>query len=284
MSRLELLQQLVIDTASAIPLDQQHSALLRVETPTTDGELQVGVSDLDGDHPLTALMGFVAPDDWWALGVISTGWMGPLDGGRPSANPDAVRTAQVIAVTREGHVVSHVRAADGESFDDPPSHGRTLDALRRAVGLPTPPAEGFVPDVFLVLWLHFVEVEAREARFNLQKMTWVRAARCFPFAASVKNAHVREPGSFADLLLATVDDIDWERLRQWGTRGSLGKLVAPELARWMDDGMFSRWCADVLPPVHAQLERTCQRLAPDVSTRVREAVDAVLLGAAARAA
>lgn len=284
MSRLDLLQQLVVDTASSVPLDQQYTAMLRVDTPMADDELQVGVKELNGEHPLTELMGFVAPSDWWALGVIATGWMAPLDGGRPSAHPDAVRTAQVILVTRNGNIVSHVRAADGESFDDPPSYGRTLDALQRALGLPTPPAAGFVPDVFLVLWLQFVEAEAREARLNLQKMTWVRAARCFPFATSVRNAHVREPGAFAELLLATVDDIDWERLRLWGTRGSLGMLVKPDLAQWMDEGMFSRWIAGVLPPVHAQLERTCQRLAPEVSSRVREAVDAVLLGAAARAA
>lgn len=284
MSRLELLQQLVVDTAESVPFDLQYTAMLRVDSPTVDDELTVGVKELDGEHPLTGLMGFVAPDDWWALGTIATGWMGPLDAGRPSAHPDAVRVAQVIVVTRDGDVVSHVRASDGESFDEPPEGGRTFDALHRALGLPTPPPEGFVADVFAVLWLHFVEAEAREARANLQKMTWVRAARCFPFADGVRNAHVREPSEFARLLLATVHDIDWARLRQWGTRGSLGGLVRPELARWMDDGMFSRWMAESLPPVHAQLERTCQRLASRVSSQVREALDAVLLGAAARAA
>ena len=284
MSRLELLQQLVVDTATEVPFDQQYTAMLRVDTPTVDDELSVGVKSLDGEHPLTALIGFTAPDDWWALGTVATGWMGPLDGGRPSAHPDAVRTAQVIVVTREGNVISHVRAANGESFDDPPEGGLVFDAVHRALDLATPPAEGFVTDVFAVLWLHFVEAEAREARSNLQKMTWVRAARCFPFGNRVENAHLREPSDFARLLLATVHDIDWARLRRWGTRGSLGGLVRPELARWMDDGMFSRWMANSLPPVHAQLERTCQRLAPRVSSQVREALDAVLLGAAARAA
>ena len=284
MTRLELLQRAVTDAATAIPFDQEYSALLRVEKLDADDELQVGVKDLDGDHPLTALMGVTAPQEWWAIGTITTGWIGPMDDVRPSAHPDGQRVAQAIAVTRDADVVCHVRMADGETMDDPPSTGLVLEALHRTLGLPTSPTEGFAADIFLVLWLHFVEAEARDARANLQKMTWVRAARCFPFASTVKNSDVREPAAFADLFLRTVDGIGWEKLRQWGARGSLGKLIQPELARWMDDGMFSRWMAGSLPPVYAQLERTCQRLAPHVSTCVREAVDALLLGAAASAA
>ena len=284
MTRLELLKCLVVDTANATPLDRQYNAILQITSPTTDAEFQVGVADLGGEHPLAELMGFVAPTEWWAIGAIVTGWAGPLDGIRPSSNPEGVRIAQAIAVTRDGEVVSHVRMADGRAIDDPPESGRVLDALRRALQLPTPAPAGFVSDVFVVLWLHFVEAAAREARANVEKMTWVRAARCFPFPDAVKNADVRDPAVFAELFLATVDNIDWERLRQWGTRGSLGGLVDPPLAQWMDAGMFSRWMGGALPPVHAQLERTCQRLAPHISSRVREAVDALLLGAAARAA
>ena len=284
MTRLELLHEVVTDAATAVPLDSEHSALLRVDSPLAEDELQVGVKDLNGEHPLMALMGFVAPHDWWALGTITTGWIGPMDGTRPSAHPDGQRVAQAIVVTRDGDVMCHVRAADGETFSEPPSTGRVFDALHRALGLPTAPPEGFVADIFVGLWLHFVEAEARDARASLRKMTWVRAARCFPFAPSVKSTEIREPEAFADLFLRTVADIDWERLRQWGTRGSLGGLVRPELARWMDSGMFSRWMAGVLPPMHAQLERTCQRLSPQLSSAVREAVDALLLGAAAQAA
>ncbi|MFP5328063.1 MAG: hypothetical protein ACLGHT_11355 [Acidimicrobiia bacterium] len=284
MTRLELLQEVVGGVAETRPFDDDTNTVFFVSENAPDGSFNIGKKHLDGMHPLTELMGFAAPEDWWALGVVCTGWMAPMNGPRPSLHPEAVRIVQAIAVTRDGDVVNHTRVEGGEVIDEPPGEGMVLDALKRCLQLPTAPPQGFSADVFIVLWLQLVEAEARDARANLRKMTWMRAARRFPFADSVKNVDLREPAQFAEYALATVRDIDWERLRGWGSRGMLGGLVSPSLARWMDAGMFSRWLTGSLPPIHAQLERTCQRVGPNVSAPIREAVDALLIGAAAHAA
>lgn len=103
--------------------------------PTADG-CDVGVKDLDG-APADVLLGFVAPDDWVALGVAAGGWTHPIDSG-PGPTAPRQRAAVVTIVHRSGLVVSRVRMGD-EVFHEPPACGLTLDALRRALGLPTAP-------------------------------------------------------------------------------------------------------------------------------------------------
>jgi hypothetical protein len=92
------------------------------------------------DHPVDALMGTVAPDDWSAIGVVATGRARRLD--RPTAA--MVPVLVVLLVDRSGAAVSLLPRLDGggryeavEAGDGP--EGLMLDLCRRALGLPTAP-------------------------------------------------------------------------------------------------------------------------------------------------
>lgn len=280
--------------ASAVDTNQQYSGLVYLSEMRADEEFDIGVKDIGDLHPLTELMGFEAPPDWWALGTVGTAWMASYAGDadferglvskRPSQMPTRQRVVTSLLVARDGAVASCVRHGDGSEFTEPPTVGAVPDALKRCLGLPTPPPEAPPADFFIVLWLHFVDFASQEARANLQKMTWVRAARCFPSLAEAAGRDLHDVAAFADAAMRAVSEIDWSALRRWGTHGSLGSIVSPDLARWMDDGMFSRHVMAELPLVATQLEKTCFRLNPAVSNKVRAAVDALLLRATAAAA
>ena len=100
-------------------------------------EFEFGIKHLDG-HPVEALEGFRAPRSWFGLGVLTGGWVAPMDGTvvRPSAHPDAVRISQVVLMDRKGRVESRVRYPDGAIMSEVPTMGVVLDALRAALGLP----------------------------------------------------------------------------------------------------------------------------------------------------
>lgn len=93
----------------------------------------VGILPLDGLTPVDVLLGAVAPADWAVLGVATTGWAGQL--GRRSGR---VPAEVVVLVVRDGRVVGRVRRGD-QVITEPPACGLTLDCLRRALGLDTPP-------------------------------------------------------------------------------------------------------------------------------------------------
>lgn len=80
----------------------------------------VGTLPLDGLAPADVLLGAVAPADWAALGVATTG---PAD--------------VVVLVGRDGRVVGRARQGD-RAGTEPPAYGVTLDCLQRALGLGLP--------------------------------------------------------------------------------------------------------------------------------------------------
>lgn len=100
-------------------------------------EFELGLLPIDG-HPVEMLVGFRAPADWLALGVITGGWAAPLDGSRPSAHPEARRVTQVFLIDRDGVTASVLRYPDGSIQRLPgPAEGAVPDALRAALGLRT---------------------------------------------------------------------------------------------------------------------------------------------------
>lgn len=79
--------------------------LVRVDHLGGDS-LELGLLDLD-DHPATYLLGFTAPPSWRVLGVVCTGFAGPMaapgeEQVRPSAHPDAIRVRVVSLMARSG--------------------------------------------------------------------------------------------------------------------------------------------------------------------------------------
>ena len=113
--------------------------LVRIERRWRRGRpecgLDFGLRPLDC-HPVDALMRLRVPPSWVGLGVVCGGWAAPLDGGRPSAHPDAQRIVVVVLVGRDGAVVSRMRWPDGTVISEVPADGEVLQAMRLALGLP----------------------------------------------------------------------------------------------------------------------------------------------------
>jgi hypothetical protein len=95
-----------------------------------------GIKELAvGQHPLDELVGFTAPDQWAALGIVCHGWATQLLGTRPSLASDRVRVRSVHVVARDGTEVGGLRMSGGELELQDAVVGAVPDALRRCLGL-----------------------------------------------------------------------------------------------------------------------------------------------------
>jgi hypothetical protein len=68
----------------------------------------------------------------------------------------------------------------------------------------------------------------------------------------------------------------WEDIRRQACRreGFLGDIIDPDLAHWMDDGMFARWVLSDLPSVDELFVALRPRLTPSAARRMAHAVHA----------
>ena len=111
------------------------------------------------------------------------------------------------------------------------------DCLRRAIGLPTPPPPCGPVAWWAVDWLD-ATLEA-VCRDPARPWTWARVSGCTrarvrsrPTARGPRSSSW--PGQGAGL--------DWSSIRRHvGAEGGARCPIGPELAAWMDDGMFARW-------------------------------------------
>lgn len=241
--------------------------LLRIELE--DGAVTLGARDLDlGEHPADALLGFVAPEEWVAFGIIATGWGSPYceeHRARRGASRVRVRTAHVVA--RDGNEASALSMA-GEpvrtlglyrATDPDALAGSVPDIVRRVMNVPTAPA-GFPPsELMATVWLSGVTIEAR--RRPGHRLT----------SADIDNI---EPGGAeaTQLLVDHPDELTWESLRWMVVRGTEMFGIDPTLAAWFDDGAFARWALGGYPPVADQL----RDLAPLVTGKAMRAIRARL--------
>lgn len=127
----ESLQRLAstIDTDLGVVTNDAHDAsIIRV---LRNGE--VGVRPID-THPVDALVGFVAPDDWQVFGVITYGYS------RLGDNPESLRVRVVHLADRDGRQASALRFAYEENSTPITSTpaGRVPDCLARALNVATP--------------------------------------------------------------------------------------------------------------------------------------------------
>jgi hypothetical protein len=204
--------------------------------------------DLD---PLDLLLCSTTPQEWEALGLVFSGRLVDLPdspGGTARRHPG--RWVGAVLVLRDGRSVSVLDDGSGArristGVDRSPIEGRFADAIRRSLGLATAPPSFGVGAVVARVWLHRVHAVAVDGR---------------PVDADVVAAlRPPMPRSWSDLRLQCADGA-WSEL--W---------CDPEVADWMDDGMFSRWCLGAFPdPVEVLVDLT-ELAAPSAAAPLAEA-------------
>jgi hypothetical protein len=219
----------------------------------TEG-VDLGFKPIEG-HPLDSLLGFTAPAEWVALGVCAEGWAASMDSGqRPSQSKGRMRIRNTTLVGRGGAVASGMRLAGEEFKQMGEGVGTILDALKRALGVPTAPPE--------------VPFEG-----------WVARMLLMLIIGDTPQGHRRVPWCqlrpSLDNYKALAAEGTWETLR--GVASKRENMVADltcEDAAWMDAGMFSRWVIGGLPSYEHLLEEARQAATPEAFSQVRRQLKA----------
>lgn len=202
------------------------------------------------------------PEDFSAVGIVATGRLWALDPTSEAAAGIVASTGGGIGlayvVDRRGRVGWSSTAPNGPSCVSAPCEGAVVDALRRMLGLPTPPAAAPVEYAMVVLWLQEIEDLARALN---ECLTWTDA-----------------------LLIKGGDGPQsWEGFRAAvASRGAYGSLCESAMAAWMDEGMFARHVLGCLPDLRAQWKVTRPHLVPSAARSLSAIVHAVARGDADR--
>jgi hypothetical protein len=226
----------------------------------------LGLKPLD-EHPIEALTGFTAPDDWFAVGVASDGWAHSLE---PAARVARQRIRMFALVARDGSEVSAMRRYGHDELEFLPDRadGDLADTLRRVLGLATAPPSVPIAELMAKIWLEAIITAGRRSR-HATKLSWERAAALHPAMELVTYPVTANnlPALAADIARR----MDWERLRR---RMAEGHNAQAREAAWMDVGMFARRMVNGRPPTDDLVRRANHRLTPAASTRVHDALEA----------
>jgi hypothetical protein len=234
---------------------------------------ELAMRPLDGGHPLDALLGFVAPPGWAALGVATPGTGHALDGDRPS---ERVHVTMLLA--RSGASASVLRRGDEATRLGEPPQGLVADACRRALGLPTAAPPPTTAGLWARWWLDRLVQSAAGRAGGAPVPGWADAIALHPagFVPS-PGEPAPEPAAVAAATLGLADAWPWGRLRARPEvadllPGPVPSALTPDVAGWMDDGMFARWLLAGLPPAGDLLD-ACWALLPEaVAARVAATV------------
>jgi hypothetical protein len=223
---------------------------------------------IDNDN-LERLIGFTAPDNCSAVALVAGGWGWSMDGPRAEAKKHRQRVRTTCAVSADGEVAGRVRWADGRQVDETPGSGRALDTLRRCFQLPTDPPEVSPGHYFAIQWLDSVCGAAARSH---GKLTWPKAAALHPIVRAVEESGHHIPAEHLIALMRAGEKAwTWTEIRQQAIQKPhwLGRGLPPNAARWMDEGMLSRWLLGIFEPLDEMLVEL-DRLVPDgVARRIR---------------
>jgi hypothetical protein len=239
----------------------------------TDEGIDVGlrlVDDID-DGVVGALTGFNAPVDWLAIGVSTGGNAYPVDKGR-----DARRRVRLVhLVTRTGSAASVVRLAGEEpcvlvdDADEGTAVGRVDDVCRRALGLPTAPA-GSTLEFWALLWLESIVASGPEGAPSTWDEVAARHLAVRVFAETEPDLVPDASRSLVRLGVLSANVHSWSELRaECGAGRCDVESVPPAVARWLDDGAFSRWMTGMFPHRDDLATAACELLRPDLGRRLR---------------
>ncbi|MDQ6928644.1 MAG: hypothetical protein M3159_08270 [Actinomycetota bacterium] len=226
-----------------------------VAAPDGDGH-DVGTKPLEGVAPAETLIGTVVPEAWWALGVAVGGWVRPL-GPEGQVGERMGRAANVVVVTRAGDVVSRVRT-DGRTLTESPAYGITLDAIQRALGLPTAPPLVTTGHYFSAMWLESIAAVSADRPRGGRRLRWAEVCRLHPtFMVFDVEPH---PSRMEFAATVIERSCDWERLRWLLIEGAWPeRTLSPTDAAWFDEGSFSRWVLGNRAPLPSLLDDVARR-------------------------
>lgn len=245
-----------------------------------DDDVELGVACLDRDeHPLDALVGIVAPPEWDALGVVSVGTV------RQAADATLVgtrvRTVQLVErggawmVAFAPAVAEEPVAAESGPGGPGAPDGLVDDAIRRALGLPTPEPRVDTLLLFTLQWLDRLVDEATALTIAERAgcgEAWARSRH--PAVEALGTGPVDHCRLVAEgRRLATWRD--WPQLRRMCAAGAWNHPeIGPAAAAWLDDGAFSRWSMACWPAVGSLLGVLDALLPARTASVVRRSVDA----------
>lgn len=275
------LDALLESIREAVPED---AAPLWLRVDRVDDDLAVALRpDEEG------VLGWMAPPECCAIGMVAGGWARgyrprgagpstaaparPSGASRPAEPTGRIRIA--LLVDREGRMVSHTKLADGSVIDDPPAYGRVVDTLRRCLALPTEPPLVGSEELLSVLWVARVVDAARRSPGRLR---WAQVASLHPAMSTLEASGEKVGAEHVETAMrAGARAWPWERLRlQAAKEGWKEHSLTPELAAWMDEGMFSRWVLEDCPSLDSLLgQATCGLLGAPTSRRLRDVLNRV---------
>jgi hypothetical protein len=247
-----------------------------VVDPGADDGFRIGLLDPPGD-PYETLLGFTAPPEWFAMGMLTAGWTYPPDIAEavdftrqrflpvpPSQHPRRLRIHTAYLCTRRGDAYGRTVVADGRTIDEAPSGGRMVDAFRRALGLATDPPPVGVEELFTLRWLTSI---AGIARLEGRTLDWNEVAGLHDAVALLDL----EPDQIDEAAPALHRAGSWERLRQLAAEGKgLVPSMTADDAAWMDEGMFARDVLACYPSVAVLLDELSGAVGNRTARRVRE--------------
>lgn len=242
---------------------------------------QLGILDLDGAHPSEFLLGFVAPDHWYALGSATAGYAYDI-ADRATLAPRRRRVHTATLLSRSGETAHRTLvqgdAALSDDLDGDEVTGEQIDLLRLSLGLPTaPPPCG--TDVFWAIeWLSAILGGERPT-------DWRDVACTHPALALLERAD-GAPGrtdrtedvaeDLTDAATAFVRVCTWRRLRHLVIDG---RFEVPELtaddARWLDEGAFARFALTRCPPLSMLRQQAVDHLPAPLGQRLETTLDAL---------
>ena len=250
--------------------DGPTARLVYVRTDPDDATLDLGFWEIPPGvgHPIEPLVGFVAPEAWDAIGLISTGRLRHLD--RPDADPQP--TVSTVLLHRDGTSASVIGAPGGpeRAIDDPPA-GLVPDVLNRVLGRPTPPPDTPTGTMVELTWLDRIAAGLLHQRSRGRSWRWLADRHPLrgsgpvpgPDELAARTAAYSVERTWAGLrLLAVTQDLPAVRC------GPPGGATAPACT-WFDDGSLSRWLLSRQPPAEA--------LVPDLLSILPSHVGADLL-------
>ncbi|MGH9116120.1 MAG: hypothetical protein ACRDWW_09875 [Acidimicrobiales bacterium] len=232
--------------------------------------------DLAVSEEPDALLGWVAPPDCEAVGMVATGKVHVEEspsGVPPGLIPGTTAGARMVClVARDGDIEWQMVTPGGVHFDETPGGGRMVDCLKRCFALPTDPAPASPRRLHGLLWLSAVLDAASVSR---RQLSWRDVARLHPAAGLLDDdeAVLIDPSDLPEMFELFASACTWDFLRRHAAGISwVGEVVPPDLAEWMDEGMFARWLLDGLPAPEQLISRIRPLVAPSTARRLAHAV------------